>query len=58
MADAAGITLGGIASINENYASYAPVVSAMAFRLDAAAETTINPDDVEVTATVNLDFWF
>ena len=57
MADATGITLGGIASINENYASYAPVVSAMAFRLDAAAETTINPDDVEVTATVNLDFW-
>lgn len=58
MAEAAGITLGGLAEMNENYSSYAPMVSAMAFRADSAAGTTINPDDVQVTATVNLSFWF
>lgn len=58
MAAAAEITLGGITSINENYSSYAPVVNTMALRADAAMSTTINPGDVEVSATVNLDYWF
>lgn len=58
MAEAAGLTLGGIASLNENYSSHAPMVSTMAFRADTEASTTINPGDVEVSATVQLNFWF
>lgn len=58
MASAAGLSLGGIASLHENYSSYAPMVSTMAMRADAVQSTTINPGDVEVSATVQLDFWF
>ncbi len=58
MAEAAGIALGGLTTMSENYSSYAPMVSTMAFRADGVAGTTINPGDVEVSATVNLNFWF
>lgn len=58
MADAAGLTLGGLATMGESYSSYAPMVSTMAFRADSAQSTTISPGDVEVSATVNLEFWF
>lgn len=58
MAEAAGVTLGGLSTMNENYSSYAPIVSTMALKADFAAGTTINPGDVEVSATVNLNFWF
>lgn len=58
MAESAGLTLGGLATINESYSSYAPMVSTMALRADTSANTTINPGDVEVSATVNLEFWF
>ncbi len=58
MAQSAGVTLGGLASINENYSSYAPMVSTMALRADSAMGTTISPGEVEVGATVNLEFWF
>lgn len=58
MAQSAGVTLGGIATMNENYSSYAPMVATMALRSDAAMGTTISPGDVQVTATVNLEFWF
>lgn len=58
MAQSAGVTLGGLALMNENYSSYAPMVSAMALRADSAMGTTISPGNVEVSATVNLEFWF
>jgi uncharacterized protein YggE len=58
MAQSASITLGGLATINENYSSYAPMVNTMALRADSVQGTTINPGDVEVSATVNLSFWF
>jgi hypothetical protein len=58
MAESAGLTLGGLATMNESYSSYAPMVSAMAFRADSSPATTINPGDIEVSATVNLEFWF
>lgn len=58
MADAAGLTLGGLASMSESYSSYAPMVSTMAMRADMAAGTVINPGEVEVNATVQLEFWF
>lgn len=60
MAEAAGITLGGLTTMNESYSSYAPMVSALAMRGDgfAPSPTTINPGEVEVSATVTMDFWF
>lgn len=58
MAESAGLTLGGLATMNESYSSYAPMVSTMALRADTSASTIINPGDVEVSATVNLEFWF
>jgi uncharacterized protein YggE len=58
MAQSAGITLGGIATMSENYSSYAPMVSTMALRADSIQGTTISPGDVEVSATVNLNLWF
>lgn len=58
MAQSAGVTLGGLVAMNENYGSYAPVVSTMALRGDASMATTISPGDVEVSAAVNLEFWF
>jgi uncharacterized protein YggE len=58
MAESAGITLGGLATMSESYGSYAPMVATMAFKADASQPTMINPGDVEVSATVNLEFWF
>lgn len=60
MAEAAGITLGGLATMNESYSSHAPVISTMAARSEAfaASPTTINPGEVEVSATVSMNFWF
>lgn len=58
MAEAAGVDLGKLASMSENYSSYAPMVNTMAMRADAVSGTTINPGDVEVSATVQLEFWF
>lgn len=60
MAEAAEITLGGITSMNENFSSYAPMVNTMALRTEAMSHsnTTINPGDVEVTATVSMNFWY
>lgn len=60
MAEAAGITLGGIQSFSENYGSYAPTYNTMAMRAEAlgSAPTTINPGQVEVSANVSMNFWF
>jgi uncharacterized protein YggE len=58
MAGSAGIALGGLSTMSESYSSYAPMMSTMALRADGAAGTAINPGDVEVSATVNLNFWF
>lgn len=58
MAEAAGVAIGGIASASENYSSYAPVMNTMALKADFVGGTTINPGEVEVSATVQLNFWF
>lgn len=58
MAESAHVILGGLATMSESYGSYAPMVSTMALRADSAVATPIHPGDVEVSATVNLDFWF
>ncbi|HOB41455.1 MAG: SIMPL domain-containing protein [Limnochordia bacterium] len=58
MAEAAGVTLGELITMGESYSSYAPMVSAVAFRADAQAGTTISPGDVEVSATVQMEFAF
>lgn len=60
MAAAAGIELGGLVSLNEDYASYAPTYDTMIMRSQAlaSAETSITPGDVEISAKVSLIFWF
>jgi len=58
MAKSAGLTLGGLSSLSESYSSYAPMMNTMALRADGFSGTTISPGDVEVSATVNLEFWF
>lgn len=62
MADVAGIHLGGLVSMNENYGSYAPMVDygAMTLRADVAnmSTTAINPGQIEVSASVSLNFWY
>ncbi|NLM41245.1 MAG: SIMPL domain-containing protein [Firmicutes bacterium] len=58
MAEAAGVALGDLLTMSESYSSYAPMVSAVAFRADAAAGTSINPGDVEVSATVEMEYAF
>ena len=44
--------------MTESYSTYAPMTGYMALRADAEAATPINPDDVEVRATVELEFAF
>lgn len=60
MAKSAGITINGLASMSESYSSYAPMVNTMAVRAEALSQnsTTINPGEVEVSATVSMNFWF
>lgn len=61
MAKSAGEVLGGIVSIDEEYGTYAPrneSLKMMAVGFDQAAETSINPGEIEVTAQVTIEFWF
>ena len=58
MAEAAGVSLGELVYMTESYSTYAPMTGYMALRADAEAATPINPDDVEVRATVELEFAF
>lgn len=60
MAKAAGVTLGGLTTIQEEYATYAPMNEAMTLRAASfkAADTAITPGDVEISARVNAEFWF
>lgn len=58
MAEAAEVELGPLTLLTESYSSYAPMVTAMAYRLDAAAVTPISPGEVEISATVQLEFSF
>lgn len=59
IADASDVTLGGIASITENYASYAPMQdSMMKSSFAGSAGTSFNPGDVEVSAQVTIEYWF
>lgn len=60
MADASGISLGGIASLTEDYATHAPMQESMMMRntLGGSAGTSFNPGDVEITAQVTIEYWF
>lgn len=60
MAAAAGVELGGIVSLNEDYASYAPMYDTAVMRAQAFSniETSITPGDVEISAKVTMVFWF
>ncbi|NLM38985.1 MAG: SIMPL domain-containing protein [Firmicutes bacterium] len=60
MAEAAGVKLGGIKVITEQYTNYIPYTDTAAVRTFALAEakTQITPGDVEVTADVAVEFWF
>ncbi|MDI9458172.1 SIMPL domain-containing protein [Candidatus Darwinibacter acetoxidans] len=58
MAEAAGLTLGALVNMSESYSSYAPLVSAVAYRAEASAGTSITAGDVEVSATVQMEFTF
>ena len=57
MAEAAGVTLGKLGSMSESYSSYAPMVRAVAYA-DAAVGTSISPGEVEVSASVQMEFAF
>lgn len=57
MAEAAGVTLGELVSMSESYSSYAPMVRAVAYA-DAAVGTSISPGEVEVSASVQMEFAF
>lgn len=60
MARASGVVLGGIRVITEQSTSYVPYTDTAVLRSFAAAEakTQITPGDVEVSADVNIEFWF
>lgn len=59
IADASDVTLGGIASITENFASYAPMQdSMMKNSLTGAAGTSLAPGDIEISAQVTIEYWF
>lgn len=60
LAEAAGVTLGGIKVITEQNTSYVPYTDTAALRTFAApeAKTQITPGDVEVSADVLVEFWF
>ena len=56
LADAAGLTLGGIVSISDSTASYGIVTRTYSSKLDAAAGNSILPDDTSVSASVTIVF--
>lgn len=60
MAESAEIILGGIATITEDYGTYAPMNDTMVFKAQESrgAGTSINPSDIEVSAKVTMEFWF
>lgn len=60
MAESAGVSLGGISGMEEEYGTYAPFnesVQKMAQGLGDAG-TSITPGEVEVRAVVKMTFWF
>lgn len=60
MAEAAGVVIGGLVTMNEDYGTYAPMYDSMVMRAQAPgyAETSITPGDVEISARVTVVFWF
>lgn len=60
IARSAGVEIKAIASINEEYGSYAPLMDTAVMRAQAFGEekSTIKPGDVEVSARVRLVFSF
>lgn len=60
MAAAAGVELGGIISLNEDYGSYAPMYETAVMRAQSlsSVDTSITPGDVEISARVSMVFWF
>ncbi|NLJ80061.1 MAG: SIMPL domain-containing protein [Firmicutes bacterium] len=61
MAAGAGVALGGLISLQEEYGTYAPALDSLALRAYGAKEeasTVISPGEIEVSAQVNLVFWF
>lgn len=59
MAEGAGVVLGEIATITEEYGSYAPMYESMVMKAyDNAAGTILNPGEIEVSAKVTMEFWF
>lgn len=60
MAEAAGVVIGGLVTMNEDYGTYAPMYDTMVMRAQSVGnvETSITPGDVEVSARVTMVFWF
>lgn len=61
MAAAAGVVIGGLASLTEEYGSYAPMMETALVRGSLGAKdasTTVTPGEIEVSAQVTLVFWF
>ena len=60
MAESAGVALGGIASIEEAYGTYVARDESLHKMVAGfgGAQTSIIPGEVEVTAQVNIVFWF
>ena len=56
LADAAGLSLGGIKSISDSIASYGIVTRSYSSKLDAVAGNSILPDDTSVAASVTIVF--
>ena len=56
LADAAGLSLGGVKSISDSTASYGIVTRTYASKLDAAVGNSILPDDTSVSASVTIVF--
>ena len=61
MAKSAGVALGGIASIHEEYGTYVARNEDFQMKVanyDLGVATSINPGDVEVTVQVTMEYWF
>lgn len=56
LADAAGLSLGGVKSISDSTASYGIVTRTYASKLDAAVGNSILPDDTSVSTSVTIVF--
>ncbi len=56
LADAAGLTLGGIVAIEENNSGYYVTARTYDSKLEAAAGNSILPDDTSVSASVKIVF--